>query len=298
MRAATSRHVVSATLAHLIVSQNGTRFTFSHDFGHLLVSQLEATLEGSPVDVHVRTTKVDGETYFWPDSSSEDYIHRPNALDGMCSYEMAMYYKKVVKSKSAVRASLNVSTDLRTKENDDGDNVLASDDERFQSTSTGNTSEFLATHPGSQFTKLSKLKNWVVSMTYYDGAQLCSIFNLRIGKQECDENTTELREEYAKLALLMFYPLRKLEDIQIDGSYWNLFQRELFLFKRNENTTMWKKGFEILQNIKNWHLLQRDTPQQLDYITKYTVNKLDTEGKPKKKNSTIEDDKVITDIQG
>ena len=56
MRAATSRHVVSATLAHLIVSQNGTRFTFSHDFGHLLVSQLEATLEGSPVDVRVRTT--------------------------------------------------------------------------------------------------------------------------------------------------------------------------------------------------------------------------------------------------
>jgi hypothetical protein len=51
MRAATSRHVISATLAHLIVSQNGTRFTFSHNFGHLLVSQLEAKVEGSPVDV-------------------------------------------------------------------------------------------------------------------------------------------------------------------------------------------------------------------------------------------------------
>lgn len=298
MRAATSRHVVSATLAHLIVSLNGTRFTFSHDFGHLLVSQLEATLEGSPVDVRVRTTKVDGETYFWPDSSSEDYIHRPNSLDGMCSYEMAMYYKKVVKSKSAVRASLNVSTDLRSKENDDGDDVLASDDEMFQSTSTGNTSEFLATHPGSQFTKLSKLKNWVVPMTYYDGARLCSIFNLCIGKQECDENTAALREEYAKLALLMFYPLRKLEDIQIDGSYWNLFERELFLFKRHENTTMWKKGFEILQNIENRRLLHRDTPKQPDHITKFTVNKLDTDSKPKKKNSTLQDDKVISDIQG
>ena len=135
-------------------------------------------------------------------------------------------------------------------------------------------------------------------MTYYDGARLCSISNLCIRKKECDENTTELREEYTKLALLMFYPLQKLEDIQIDGSYWNLFQRELFLFKRNEKTTMWKKGFEILQNIENRRLLQRDTPKQLDYITKYTVNKLDTDGKPKKKNSTIKDDKVITDIQG
>ena len=148
----------------------------------------------------------------------------------MCSYEMAIYYKKVVKSKTAVRESLNVSNDLRTKENDDGDDVLASDEEMFQTTSTGNTSKFLATHPGSQFTNLSKLKNWVVSMTYYDGARFCSKSNLCIRKQKCGENTTELREEYAKLALLMFYPLRKLEDIQIDGSYWNLFQRELFLF--------------------------------------------------------------------
>jgi len=134
-------------------------------------------------------------------------------------------------------------------------------------------------------------------MMYYDGAQLCSIFNLHIWKTECDENTAELREEYAKLALLMFYPLRKLEDIQIDGRYWNLFQRELFLFKWNEKTTIWKKGFEILQNIENRRLLQCDTPKQLDYITKYTINKLDTDGK-QKKNSTIKDDKVITDIQG
>ena len=59
-----------------------------------------------------------------------------------------------------------------------------------------------------------------------------------------------------------------------------------------------EKGFEILQNIENLHLLQCDTPKQLDYITKYTVNKLDTGGKPKKKNSTSKEDKVITDIQG
>ena len=61
---------------------------------------------------------------------------------------------------------------------------------------------------------------------------------------------------------------------------------------------MWKKGFEILQKIENWRLLQHDTPKQLDYITKFTINKLDTDGKPRKNNSTIEDDKVITDIQG
>ncbi len=58
MRAATSRHVIRATLVHLILSQNGTIFIIYHDFGHLLVSKLEATLEGSPIDVRVQTTKV------------------------------------------------------------------------------------------------------------------------------------------------------------------------------------------------------------------------------------------------
>jgi hypothetical protein len=38
---------------------------------------------------------------------------------------------------------------------------------------------------------------------------------------------TMQKYHYAKIALLIFYPFRKLEDIQLDGSYWNLFHREL-----------------------------------------------------------------------
>ena len=53
IRAATSRHVVSATMAHLIVSLDGTRFEFSHKFGHLLISQLEATLNGERAQTSV-----------------------------------------------------------------------------------------------------------------------------------------------------------------------------------------------------------------------------------------------------
>jgi hypothetical protein len=47
----------------------------------------------------------------------------------------------------------------------------------------------------------------------------------------------------------------------MDGSYWKLFYRELCLFKRNKMTTIWKKGFETLQNIENCHPLQHDTPK-------------------------------------
>ena len=167
--AATSRHVIRSTLAQLIVSQNGSRFTFSHDFGHLLVTQLDATLEGHPVDVRVRTTKVDGETYFWPDLSSEDYIHRSTSLNGLCSFEVAMYYKKVLQPKNAIKTFFNVSSNTTNTENYDNDKSDDLDDNLSDSTSTGNNFEFLTTHPGYHFTKLTKLKNWVVPTMYYNG---------------------------------------------------------------------------------------------------------------------------------
>ena len=68
-------------------------------------------------------------------------------------------------------------------------------------------------------------------------------------------------------------------------------------------TTMWIKGFEIFQNIEKRQLLQHDTPKQLDFITKYTVNKLDTDckskkSKSKKKCALMEDERNISDNPG
>ena len=74
--------------------------------GHLLVTQLEATLEGLPIIVQVRTTQVDGKTYLWPDSNSNDYIHCPLLLERLSSYEVEMNYKKVIKSKKQLRRVL------------------------------------------------------------------------------------------------------------------------------------------------------------------------------------------------
>jgi len=57
MHAATSRYVVSATMAHLLICQNGTRFKFSHNFSDLLVGQMEAALEGKQVDFCIRVNR-------------------------------------------------------------------------------------------------------------------------------------------------------------------------------------------------------------------------------------------------
>ena len=65
MNAVPSRNVISATLQHLLVSNGGSQFNFSHSFGNLLVGQLEATLEGWAIDVRVRTNIYKGDKKVW-----------------------------------------------------------------------------------------------------------------------------------------------------------------------------------------------------------------------------------------
>ncbi len=78
LNAATTRNVISSTMAHLISCNNGSQFAFLHKFSDLLVGQMEATLEGQDINVHIRTSKVPGgEVKCWPDSLADDYIHRP-----------------------------------------------------------------------------------------------------------------------------------------------------------------------------------------------------------------------------
>jgi hypothetical protein len=62
MNAATTRNVISATMAHLIPCNDGSKFVFSHDFSDLLVGQMEATLEGEITNVRIRSNKLNNET--------------------------------------------------------------------------------------------------------------------------------------------------------------------------------------------------------------------------------------------
>ena len=53
LNAATTRDVISATMAHLIPCNNGSRFVYLHDFSDILVGQMEATLEGEITNVWI-----------------------------------------------------------------------------------------------------------------------------------------------------------------------------------------------------------------------------------------------------
>jgi hypothetical protein len=86
---------------------------------------------------------------------------------------------------------------------------------------------------------------------------------------------------YAKMALLMFYPFRDLNDLKSNGSYWRLFHNELKKHINKEKTVFWKKGFEILQNIQDRSTLEKHVKRARDPISMTTRNE-----KPNNANST------------
>jgi hypothetical protein len=73
LNAATTRNVISATMAHLIPCNDGSRFVYSHTFSDLLVGQMEATLEGQDINVCIRSNKLQTKIITWPDSLADDY---------------------------------------------------------------------------------------------------------------------------------------------------------------------------------------------------------------------------------
>lgn len=274
LNAATTRNVISATMQHLLICNGGSRFQFSHGFGVLLVGQMEASLEKWPIDVRVRSNIVKGKKIVWPDNSSDDYLHRPRGgfFEKMCSYEMSMYYKKTLLSKV-------IDDDDDIEEDDDVDETA-----QYRGQGYTNTIKFCKTHPGRRFCNLGRLKQMVVPKVYIPDGKLCNIEELKIGIKKVDTATKRKRENYAKIALLMFYPLRNLNDIKLKGSYWKLFRRELQMHQddKTHKCKLWPDGFEKLQNIQDRMTMDKDVKRAEDYITATTTN----EAPPEEENRT------------
>ena len=94
------------------------------------------------------------------------------------------------------------------------------DDGNHQNDKNINTDVSKQHHPGHKFAYLEEVKNYRVPLTSIPKGGLCQIKELGLNLMDPSENLLENRERYAKTALLLFYPLRTLDDIQINGSYW------------------------------------------------------------------------------
>ena len=256
VNAATSRHVVSSPMGHLITMLDGSRFEYSHEFVNLLVSQLDATLEGRPVDARIRTNKGrSGKKILWPDSSADDYIHRPNHRDtnGLCSHAYFSKYQKQCKTFKEMnhksQTSNCVSSNSNGFENNNKNKGCVNDDDLPQVQNEEAKLVFAASHPGQEFSHLRRRKLEVIPVLNIQKGSLCSIEDLNLNSDAVSNEDNEKRESYAKMALLMFHPFRNKEDIQIEGSYWNKFNDERIKWGNKEETTFLTEGFSILQNI-------------------------------------------------
>ena len=180
INAATSRNVISAPMSHNLAYNNGSRFHFSHEFAELLVGQLRDVLDGKDVDFIVRTCLKDKKPTRWNDVSANDYIYRPDGLEDFCYYHQSMHYTKRYKK--------------------DGCNQGEA------------TLKFGKGHDGIDFAYLSKLTHPKIPITSIPEGSLCRIEELDIGNTNPSPGLVKKREEYAKIALLMFCPLRCCED--------------------------------------------------------------------------------------
>jgi hypothetical protein len=145
LNAATTRNVISSTMAHLISCNNRSWFVFSHKFSDLLVGQTEATQEGQDINVCIlRTSKVPGgELKCLPDSHSQTI----KKIEDICFYDMTSQYKKIYKSYKLESIRMY---------------------------------EFSDSHLGYKFSHLSKLKHSNIPRIALPQNKLCSLEELEL----------------------------------------------------------------------------------------------------------------------
>ena len=232
-----SQDVVSATMAHLLMSQKGSRFTFSHTFRDLMVNHMLNHLTGqTPSDFVLRRRNKgqSGELYMWPDYSINDYLYRPTDLENISFYEFGMMYEKVAFSFE------------RLKRLNDQGLPLLNEDEMY----------FTEDHPGRRYCFLKKNKREVVPRLSMPNGYISDI-----GKMELDDDNPSIsalkrRKEYAMVALILFLPFRNSSIFSItdtDSSLWGKYQRLLYQSQSPQHNVcnFFPYGIRILQNMQD-----------------------------------------------
>ena len=73
-----------------------------------------------------------------------------------------------------------------------------------------------------------------------------------------------------------------------------MFWHNLKLYRKDEPTIFWKKGFQILQNIQDRMTLDQNMKRAKDFITNHTTCQAPDEAPSKDPNTR--DDNVVEDI--
>ena len=238
-----SQDVVSATMAHLLICQRGSRFTFSHDFKNMLVGQMLNHLNGDdPGDfVLKRKNRSDSNEspILWADYSVNDYIYRHECLENISFYEFCIRFEKGYFTFSQM-----------SKRNEHSLPVL---DE-------SNGLHFQSDHPGRQYCYLKPSSKEYVPLVSSPKGMICDLEFLELDqeREDCEFEPSraalDARENYAKCALVMFYPFRDKELFTLgdtDDCIWDKFQRLMSVTQGSDGVSFWDEGVDVLQNIQD-----------------------------------------------
>jgi hypothetical protein len=229
--------VVSATMAHLLISQKGSRFSFSHQFKDLLVTQMLNHLNGDVISDFVlrrRNKGKNGELDVWADYSINDYIYRPSCLENISFYQFGLEYQKIPFTFEQMK---NVDSN--------GLPLLKRDELHFQED-----------HPGRRYCYLKKSDTIIIPKLSIPKGMLCDLDLLELNEEEISEKALQGRMNYAKLAMVLFYPFRD-ESVLSFESYNSLWHKFCAIKKNNlerthsDENTFWNKGMAILQNMQD-----------------------------------------------
>ena len=96
-----------------------------------------------------------------------------------------------------------------------------------KSTNSNTKLPFSDDHPGCKVIYMKEMKHVKIPIiSVSDGFP--DIETLKIGKEHIPMSTNSVREDYARKALILFYPFRNNEDLlHSDGTFWSKFEHEL-----------------------------------------------------------------------
>jgi hypothetical protein len=98
------------------------------------------------------------------------------------------------------------------------------------------------------------------------------------------------------MTLLMFYPFRCLNDLTIEGSYWERFYQELQRHLEQKITNFFsQQRFRVLQNINDRMTLQKQLKRANDpiYMTTKNEKPISDNNKNKKKPKEINEPDIL-----
>ena len=254
-----SKAIVSSTLAHFIVTNDGSRFSYSHGFVPLLASQALDVLNNKEGDFCLRQNFDDDtkEVVLWPDSQLDDFWYWPDVLHDYCYYQFIMDYekkpktfnqmrKKKVKTASAALSSFisDEAMEAGSEEDDENDDTVDKEflddndvesvnDETYAAISNNsNTLRFKEDHPGAKYADLVKWKVQVIPIMSLAKDSMCRMEELEMETNNPSATAITRRETYARNVLILFLKgnylseLESLDDLRGPcDTYWERFKQ-------------------------------------------------------------------------